>query len=371
VDAKRARRIVLYESAVHDAEFRARQVLTEVFLKKEPDRDAVMGDMIRRALADQSGAKSADACLDADIIAAWADNTLTPRERVAAEEHAAGCPRCQALLASMVRTAPELRHVTGWWRTRMVRWLVPASGVAAALAIWLAIDMQQRAPERQDVTAVRTPSVPPAVVSEPKPENQPTREAARAQEERTGRSVQDRRTKPESGRRQREQKVDAAPPQTLAEKVVPSEPVPAPAAAAPPPAAARVEGMARQMAAIRSAPVDVVSPDPSSRWRLSSGVVFHSADGGLTWERQDTGTSNVTAGSAPAASICWLVGRAGTVLLTIDGKTWQRLTSPDAVDLVAVQATSADAATVTSVDGRTFSTSDRGRTWSRELRSFL
>ncbi len=95
-------------------------------------------------------------------------------------------------------------------------------------------------------------------------------------------------------------------------------------------------------------------------------MVHHSTDGGVTWTLQQTGTTaNVTAGSSPARDVCWLVGRGGTVLLSVDGRTWQLRPFPEKIDLVAVQATDAKTATVTTSDGRRFSTTDGGATWSR------
>jgi photosystem II stability/assembly factor-like uncharacterized protein len=58
-----------------------------------------------------------------------------------------------------------------------------------------------------------------------------------------------------------------------------------------------------------------------------------------------------------------MVGRGGTVLLSIDGSSWRQLAFPEAVDLTSVAATSAGAATVTTSDGRVFGTTDGGATW--------
>ena len=52
------------------------------------------------------------------------------------------------------------------------------------------------------------------------------------------------------------------------------------------------------------------------------------------------------------------------MLLTTDGERWTLLPFPLAVDLVAVEATSARIATVTTRDGRRFETLDAGLTWS-------
>jgi len=71
----------------------------------------------------------------------------------------------------------------------------------------------------------------------------------------------------------------------------------------------------------------------------------------------------LTAGAAPSANVCWLVGRAGAVILSTDGRAWRRLTFPEQIDLTAVTAVDARTATVTTADGRRFETADGGRTW--------
>jgi photosystem II stability/assembly factor-like uncharacterized protein len=111
----------------------------------------------------------------------------------------------------------------------------------------------------------------------------------------------------------------------------------------------------------------VVSPNPGSRWRvLPGGDVQRSADGGATWETQNTGISGtLSAGTSPSPSVCWLVGAGGLVLLSADGRSWRKVDFPEAVQLVAVRATDDRAATVTTADGREFVTDDGGRTWSR------
>jgi photosystem II stability/assembly factor-like uncharacterized protein len=84
------------------------------------------------------------------------------------------------------------------------------------------------------------------------------------------------------------------------------------------------------------------------------------------WAAQEMPThAALSAGAAPAPTVCWIVGKAGTVLLTVDGRTWQSVAFPETADLVSITAPSADAATVTTADGRTFATTDRGRSWSR------
>lgn len=111
----------------------------------------------------------------------------------------------------------------------------------------------------------------------------------------------------------------------------------------------------------------IVSSNPATRFRLlPGGGVQRSADGGSTWRTEVTGTTEtLTAGASPSPSVCWLVGISGTVLLSTDGRSWRRLTFPEVVDLRSVSATDNETATVTTVDGRAFVTTDGGQTWSR------
>jgi hypothetical protein len=123
--------------------------------------------------------------------------------------------------------------------------------------------------------------------------------------------------------------------------------------------------------AIAEAPLDrgartvVRSPDPEILWRISSGrFVERSSDAGATWRVQWTNmNAHLVAGSAPSVDTCWLVGRGEIVLLTTDGKKWRAIEPPANADFVAVDASNADSATVTSADGRKFQTSDAGKHW--------
>jgi hypothetical protein len=138
----------------------------------------------------------------------------------------------------------------------------------------------------------------------------------------------------------------------------------APRAAAAPPAAERF-GAAAAMRAANVVP-DIVSPDSAVRWRIAGAAVQHSVDGGSTWNAVTvSGAADLTAGTAPAATVCWLVGRAGLVLLTTDGRTFRRLPFPEMTDLSGVRTVDAGGrvASVSTVDGRTFVTTDAGASW--------
>jgi hypothetical protein len=141
-----------------------------------------------------------------------------------------------------------------------------------------------------------------------------------------------------------------------------------------------VAGSANRLEAARLrekiAPAEIVSPDPNIRWRITGTLVQRSTNGGVAWEPATSSglpagaavagsvsTTELVAGHAPSTTVCWVVGRAGVVLLSTDGRTWRRLPFPEMTDLSAVRARDARAASVTTADGRTFSTTDAGSTW--------
>ena len=73
--------------------------------------------------------------------------------------------------------------------------------------------------------------------------------------------------------------------------------------------------------------------------------------------------ARITAGAAPLGSTCWLVGRDAAVFSTTNGVLFTRVPFPEPVDLIGVRATAALRATVTTADGRTFTTTDGGLSW--------
>ncbi len=112
--------------------------------------------------------------------------------------------------------------------------------------------------------------------------------------------------------------------------------------------------------------LEVPSPNATFRWRVVDGrTVQLSVDNGKTWATQytvDTPTA-ILAGAAPSPSVCWLVGQAGLVLVTKDGRTWQRIKFPEPVDLRRITASDANVASIVTADGRTVTTINAGTTW--------
>jgi hypothetical protein len=305
-----------------------------------------------------------------------------------------------------------------WWRRPAIAWLAPAAVAATAVLIWVnlprqakfdsAVETAREAPRPAEPESNRIP--PPAADTE--------RQSQTARDSSGARSVAAARVREQARERSTSanETPAAAQPGVLADSRImgqpdapqaaagaelraPHAPIPSAAlpqatialgsapsveppsgtpAAAPPPAAPSLgetvtlttESSQRLLARRLEASRDTVilSSNPISRWRLgTAGVVHHSADGGSTWQTQSTGVNlTLTAGSSPSPSVCWLVGPAGVVLISTDeGRSWERVPFPVAVDLVSIRASDGRTATVVTADDRTFSTTDRGLTWTR------
>jgi hypothetical protein len=297
--------------------------------------------------------------LDAGTIAAWAEGSLSAAERDAAEAHAADCERCLAVVAAMARTAPPPVAARPSWSP--LRWLVPLTTAAVAVTAWVVV--REPAPVQPQPPAAAVDAVEPAAPRRQAeaderaaaPESPPVETLARKAERPAAPTSKDRREAKQT-----------------AENVAKDALAPPPAASKPAPSATREDvAQPQAMARFAAAASLIPSPDPSVQWRISGPAVERSADAGRTWQAQPTGTTvELAAGSSPAPSVCWIVGRAGTVLLSTDGASWRRLASPDpAADLAAVIALDDRTATVTTVDGRSYRTSDAGRTWTLQENS--
>lgn len=149
--------------------------------------------------------------------------------------------------------------------------------------------------------------------------------------------------------------------------LAPAEPPPPAAAPAAAPAAGNRQGVAAGglARAFGAASIDVTSPTAASRWRIAIGIgVNYFGKTALAGRLADIPASTtMLAGSSPQDDVCWMVGRAGAVYLTTDGTHFTRIAFPDVVDLVAVRATNAQTVTVTSSSGRTYRTTDAGKSW--------
>lgn len=374
--------------------------------------------LLRNTLKDRTADNPGTPCLDPELAAAFADNTLTRHERSRVEGHVADCVRCQAWLAALEKTRPSTVP-RAWWRRPAVAWLGSMAAAATALAVWIYVAPGGNV-ARRAVSSRTAPKDTRAVDRSASRQNQafsaseleahlaarpptpaPPSEAASAaqtRDESTARSktrssaqapsLADGAETSPAAPRQSAAVASSKPAVPLASRPLPQTspaprsagPVAAPGQNAAEPAvtptplaetlakkAERADRLsARERALARGAMIDAA--DPGSRWRVAdTGVVQHSVDNGATWQTQSTGVSvRLRAGSSPSRAVCWLVGPAGTIVMTMDeGRTWQRLAFPERVDLVAIRATDSDTAAVVTADARTFRTSDRGRSWTR------
>src|SRR5579864_7118837 len=146
------------------------------------DRDETKPQRHQESLArrvgealDQMNPHGKDECPDAEVIAAYAEQALGPDESAEWEGHFAACARCRKILrvlaasadtplaekevaqlgklVSVVRGPVEVtgkspvrarRRFVDW----RARWLAPAIGVAAVLAVWFAMRPPWRAMDR-------------------------------------------------------------------------------------------------------------------------------------------------------------------------------------------------------------------------------
>jgi len=289
-------------------------------------------------------------CLDAETLAAWFDGGLSGAALEDVQSHVATCDCCQALLGAMGRTraavpAPQPERNPRWW----LAWTVPAAAAATALVIWIAV------PRQTNVAVNPSPS---AELQKQEASPQSTLPPAPPQAETAAPAAA-----PAAPARQTRAKADAAPPAATPQAAnaandalqqAPAslnETVSVRPAAAPPAAAERREEAERPGAA-------------AGQRQLQARAAFANTLCGPMWPAPPSDVAaQVTAGASPSTVVCWIVGRAGTVLRSTDQRTWQRLTFPLTVDLTSVTATDAQSASVVTADGRTFSTVDAGVTW--------
>ena len=384
-----------------------------------PSRDRALEHLLRHRTP--AAPAMTPACADPETLAAWIEGGLDAHAMAETERHLSDCARCQAMLAAIVRSEPETPAAESWWPRMHLRWLVPLSAAAAATVLWMVVpaarpdvpvaepettrargelgapapaaepsSTQQEKAERA-APATASPSAAPASPAPPVQLGNEAREAPSSSDQARPGAAADRAREETPAERQALAKQTADPlarsdqrrPEALQESVqitgaAPAAEAPRAARAMPPsPAPSAVGGAVAGFA--DSVGPTIPSQDAVVRWRLVGtvppnadmgpavdGMVERSDDGGATWRRVSTGVlRRFTAGYAPSAAVCWLVGPGGTVVLTTDARTWRQLAvpAPDA-NLTSVEASDASTATVRDTAGRAFRTTDGGATWS-------
>ena len=120
--------------------------------------------LLDRTLGARAEVRASSGCLGPDELAAWTEGTLPARERAVAEDHAAGCDRCLAVLAAMAKTDPPPgpSPAPAWLS---FRWLVPLTTMLVAVTAWI---VTQGPPAAQ--LSPRAGEAPAAVASGPESE---------------------------------------------------------------------------------------------------------------------------------------------------------------------------------------------------------
>jgi hypothetical protein len=391
-------------------------------------RDRALEQLLRRPIPAASAVTPA--CADSETLAAWIDGGLDAQAMAETELHLSDCARCQAMVAAIVRSEPDAPAVLPWWSRMHLRWLVPLTAAAAATVVWMVVPgarqemtvaVQEATEARADRSGAADAAVPapepsigaagaepsaratpppatPAPAGRPAPaqmgnDSRKTAASADQDQARPGASAE-KRAREEAAERQALAKQQAADTLARSNEGKPEALKEAPAVtsvtpAAESPQAARVAPAAPAAPAASAGAVAgfaggsgtaVPSRDGVARWRLAApepsglgarpgfdGMIERSDDGGGTWQQVSTGIRRrFTAGVAPSATVCWLVGPGGTVVLTTDARTWRQLAAPapDA-DLASVEASDARTATVRDTQGRSFRTTDGGASWAR------
>ena len=380
-------------------------------VSRDRGRDADMDRLLRGVLGDPA-AKPAPDCPSAGDLAAYCEHTLSGAESQAMETHLAACERCQHTLA-LFATMPagpevEVDPRASWWRAGWKRWLVPISALATAVVLYVALGPDAARPLLPS-SEIRVAEVPSHVAQPPQataPEQValPPVEAPSASRPRAEAapllSRQARKVAGRSDQQAAKSETSPAgpPPRVTKEFVAPPVDALAAAPAAAPPmpplpsreveagkqaadAPARIGGvptLTENIIVTNRTPLTdsrvstvtafVVSPaaNPDRQWRIErAGRIFRSTDRGASWLLQHPGAGQLFAAWAPSSSTCWAVGSDGLVLLTSDGETWAKRSSPERTDLVAVTATDDLHASVTTRAGARFTTADGGATWLR------
>jgi hypothetical protein len=372
------------------------------------DRDRQVENLLRQSMP--SGAPALSLCIDAERLAAWSAGALRREDAAAVERHLADCAHCQAMLAAFVDSEPPATGAVSVWQRWSIRWLVPAAAASAAVLVWVLATREPAEPPAASTTMARVeeaPSMPPTspVVPERQQAMPPASPAAQRSADEAAaaaRPFAPAGEPPEGagGRARSEMTADArsnvpagsvaqsanaarsaerssaspSPPSSPATGVGPAasapfaqrESVEFDAAAKAGPATLGAQALVPALARAGSAAV-VFAADSTlaPMWRIQpDGRVEGSSDRGQTWSQVALGPApRVAAGSAPTADVCWLVGAEGVVWRSTDGATFVRRPFVEATALVTVVAQDATRATVTTADGRAFTTTDGGGSW--------
>lgn len=295
------------------------------------------GDLLRAVRAALARPRPLSGHPDANLLTAFAENTLVKRERAAVAGHLADCAECREFLALAFGAEPAgVREVRRW--PMVLSWAASVATICIVVsAVW----------------EVRTPPLAPPpgplAISAPQPRQfVPPPMAVR-------RAVPKQR-----------KALPPQPPAVDALSVVPRQQAPAPQfnqqaeavrpgarylaqeqaplAPAPMPAASRFSALARTAAV----------SGPRVLWAVTGGVVQRSSDG-QTWEPVPIDDQVSFRAVTPFGADVWAGGAEGALFHSTDwGAHWKRVATDATGTIVAIRA---------AVGGEAVATTDDGRTW--------
>jgi hypothetical protein len=379
---------------------------------KRRRREETLARRLGEAL-DQMDTRNAGHCPDGEILAAYAERALSLPETEKWESHFSACARCRkilmvlaasqdaplaekevARLGELVASARGPVAIAGksagrtraWMTDWRMRWLTPALGAAAVLAVWFAKRPPWRAIDRSSSQTLVAQAPKEQAPLRPVPEQAdrlsevapPRKESAPAAPppERSSLNAQaltapveglkkapadiskaldkasssasastdslQQTINPNALTAERENKPAAIPPMPSSEKAQAEESAGAPAAVAqseakvaPAPSpqfAARARSI-QGFAALKVAEpafIQATAPYGSTVWRFGKGGrIERSGDSGETWVSQTSPIQeDWLAGVAVSDTLCWAAGKNGSIALTTDGERWERVAPP-------------------------------------------
>jgi hypothetical protein len=315
---------------------------------------------------------NAEDCPVPEVLAAYYDRSLSRGERAPVDSHLTSCVRCQSMMASIARAdedgvVPASRGI--FWLTRV---LAPVAVVGIIVAI--AIGIRTREQPTLEQIALASPG------STINPELQKLAQVPRppVTPEQAPPSAHALNDSPATNRQQVAARGTAASPangsarqQIASRKIAKAETVPSQAefsANVAPAAGAALSGSAPGFISVTPRIYKTASPDGSVVWHFGSqGVISRSENSAPTRIVRSGMHRELLAGSAPSNDVCWMVGKSGAILRTLDrGAHWQIVKPPLHTDFTSVSATDSNNATVTALYRHNFVTHDGGVTWSAQ-----
>ncbi len=339
---------------------------------------------LKRELQRASSSNAVD-CPAPDVLAAYYDRALARGERAGVDSHVTSCVRCQSMMASIARAddaasspmQPILMRRFFW----LPRLLAPIAVVGVALAIVIGIrsrehraleiialaspvaELKAESPARAPVSAPpdtfegRTLGVAPAAIPLAQPPiNEPVKAARAKIATHRNRIAAKQQNRPDDLAKAENSPAISNPSSdsSLSEYSLATKPASAsggPGALAAgssaanvmrsdaPGGGAAVSGNAPGFIIVTPRTYSAASPDGSVVWSFGSqGVISRSENSAPSRLVRSGMHRELLAGSAPSNDVCWMVGKSGAILRTLDrGAHWQIVTPPLHTDFTGVR----------------------------------